>query len=136
MSVSFSPNFPPFIGACRHSTRKVFLQEFFASKSEKHLGNWSGIVLCTSLSINKIVQSRLNNSGREKQNETQAYVLLFIGTTLPSIYLRFDLYSNRPFHLNSFILDCAFRTKELTLLVILGLSHILTLINITFLLIS
>ena len=35
------------------------------------------------------------------------------------------------FHLNTFILSCAFQNKNLTLLVIPGLPHFLTLINIS-----
>ena len=82
--VSFAPKFPPFIGACslqrplalrelrRHSTRKVFLV-----KNEKYLGNWSGMILCISLSMKRIVESRLNNSGRWKRKRDSSLSCTF-----------------------------------------------------------
>ena len=45
---------------------KFFSKSFSRKKVKKHLGNWSGIVSCTSLSMKAIVESQLNNSGRGK----------------------------------------------------------------------
>ena len=70
---SFAPKFPPLIDDCSLQRRcfadiieKRFSRQLFLVKSEKHLRHWSGIVSCISLSIKRIVESRLNNSGGGK----------------------------------------------------------------------
>ena len=52
-----------------NSTRKVFLEGFFLSKSEKKFGNWCGMVSFVSLSLKKNVESGRNNSGRRKTEQ-------------------------------------------------------------------
>ena len=71
--VSFAPKFPPFIGACslqRPRSTSCFAdiqrEKFFPQTSEKHLGNWSGIVSCVSLTMKTIVEIRQNHRGRGK----------------------------------------------------------------------
>ena len=44
------------------------------------------------------------------------------------LYLSLSLYSNLSFYLNSFIFNLCIQSKQLGLLVVLGLPHILTLI--------
>ena len=80
MSVSCAPKFLPFIGACSFQRprfasstsqtfngKKIFLKSFSRKKvKKKKLENWSGIVSCISLSMKRIVESRLNNSERGK----------------------------------------------------------------------
>ena len=79
-SVSCAPKFLPFIGACSFQRprfasstsqtfngKKNFLKSFSRKKvKKKKLENWSGIVSCISLSMKRIVESRLNNSERGK----------------------------------------------------------------------
>ena len=123
--VSFTPKFPPFICACnfnfsalalrvlrRHSTRNFFLEELFWRKSEKPLGNWSRIVSYISLSMKRIEESRLNNSEKGKvQRDVSKLCSLSELLCLLSL-LKLSLYSNRPFYFNSFIFNCAFKTKS------------------------
>ena len=116
--VSFAPKFPPLIGACSLQLQcfadiieKSFSRQLFLVKSEKHLRHWSGIVLCILLSMKRIVESRLNNSGRGK-TERDVSKLCFLSELLSLPFkLYLSLYSNRPFYLNSFIFNCSFRTK-------------------------
>ena len=70
---SSAPKFPPVIGAFSLQRRfadiqreKFFSKRLSRKKSEKHLGNWSGIVSFVSLSMKKTVKSRQNNRGRGK----------------------------------------------------------------------
>ena len=79
-SASCAPKFLPFIGACSFQRprfasstsqtfngKKNFLKSFSRKKvKKKKLENWSGIVSCISLSMKRIVESRLNNSERGK----------------------------------------------------------------------
>lgn len=103
--------FPPFVWRlqlascsaleflCNYSTRKDHKAEFllcFLLKSEKHFGNWTGIVSYISLSIKKIVKSRQNS--REKAEREVNYFLS-------------QLFSNWPFFSNSFIFIWTLRTK-------------------------
>ena len=88
----------PFAAPIRSlSMRKVFLEEFFSWKSEKHLWNWSGIVLFVSLSVKKTVQSQQNNSRRRKREQAvslhyafyPSYFVFYLHVTL--IKLTFKL---------------------------------------------
>ena len=45
---------------------KNFSKSISCKKTEKHPGNWSGIVSCISLSMKRYVESQLNNSGKGK----------------------------------------------------------------------
>ena len=54
---------PHFASATQTFNEKSFSRRVFLVKSEKHLGNWSGIVSCIFLSMKRIVESRLHNSG-------------------------------------------------------------------------
>ena len=56
------------------------------------------IVLCISLSMNRIVARELNNSGKGKNRTRRKLKLCFLSELLCLPY------SNRPFYLNSFIL--------------------------------
>ena len=71
--VSFAPNFRLFLQVAAtlptNSTRKVFLEEFFLTKSENNFGNWCGMVSFVSLSLKKNVESGRNNSGRGKTEQ-------------------------------------------------------------------
>ena len=52
-----------------HSTRKVFL----VKKVKNRLGNWGGIVSCILLSMRRIVESRLDYSGRRKTEQDVSF---------------------------------------------------------------
>ena len=51
---------------------KVFSKSISRKKTEKHPGNWSGIVFCMSLSMKRYVESQLNNSDKGK-NRTRRW---------------------------------------------------------------
>ena len=71
----FAPKFPPFIGACilyrllRRRFADIQREKFFSFKSEKYLGNCSGIASFVSLSMKKTAESRQNDSGTEKTEQ-------------------------------------------------------------------
>ena len=76
--VSSVSKFPPFIGtwslqglySCFADIQweKFLPKSFSCKKSEKHLGNWSGIVSFVSLSMKKIIE-RLQNHSRRRKTE-------------------------------------------------------------------
>ena len=52
------------------------IQRENAIKSEKHLGNWIGIVLCISLSIRKIEgRWQINNEKEKTERDVSSYFL-------------------------------------------------------------
>ena len=63
---------PPFIGACSLQRRfaDIFLGEFFSWKKGKTSRKLEFVQKFVSLSMKKTVESRLDNSRREKQNDT------------------------------------------------------------------
>ena len=133
--VSFVPKFLPFIGSCSlHSTSQTFDKKsfsqsvFLVKKSEKHLGNWSGIVSFVLLSMKKTVGNRENNSGRRKTERDVSLSCAFYQSYFVFYLSLISLYSNRPFYLNSFIFSMCTQNKQLGFLVVLGLPHIITLI--------
>ena len=99
--VSFAPKFLPFIGACslqRPRLKSCFAdiqrEKFFPQTIEKHLGNWSGIVSCVSLTMKKIVEIRQNLRGRGKTELAESLSCAFYRSYFV-FYL--NLYSNQPF---------------------------------------
>ena len=79
-----------------HSTRKVLLKEFFSLKKWKTFRKSSGIVSFVSLSINKTVESRRNNSGKGKTERDVSFCCAFCRSYF-AFHLRLSLYWNRPF---------------------------------------
>ena len=117
--VSCAPKFPPFLAACwaplrTHSSRKVFLKEFFSLKKWKTFQKWSRIVSFVSLSIKKTVESRRNNRRKGKKWTRRKLMLRFLSELLclPFISFSLNLNWNRPFYLNSLIFSCTFRTNS------------------------
>ena len=64
---------------------KFFSKSFSRKKVKKHLGNWSGIVSCISLSMKTIVESQLNNSGRGK-TEREVSKVCFLSELLSLLF--------------------------------------------------
>ena len=96
----------------RHSTRNFF-SKTFSRKKVKNILDWNGMVSCISLSMKRIVESRLNNSGRGKtERDVSLSCAFYRSYFVSSIYL--SLYSIRPFYLNSFIFNFALKNKQLT----------------------
>ena len=120
--VSFAPKFPPFH---THWTRKVLLKEFVSQKKWKTFRKLSGIASFVSLSKKKTVESQRNNSGKGKTERDVSFCSAFFGATLlfllklilkPAILLKFTHFQLR------------IENKQLRLLIVLGLPHILTVI--------
>ena len=103
---------------------KFFSKSFSRKKVKKHLGNWSGIVSCISLSMKTIVKSQLNNSGRGKTERDVSLSCAFYRS-----YFLFHLLFKSAILLKFIHFQLCVKNKKLTLLVILWLPHILTLIN-------
>ena len=133
--VSFAPKFPPFIAACSaaspplrtHSTRNVLLKEFFSLKKWKTFRKWSGIVSFVSLLIKKTVESRRNNSGKVK-NRTRRKLLLCFLSELLCLSFKLKLILKLAILLKFTHFQLWIENKQLRLLIVLGLPHILTVI--------
>ena len=113
--VSFAPKFPPFIAACSAASHtfkeKSFTQRVFSLKKWKTFRKWSGIVSFVSLSINRTVDSRRNNSGKGKTELDISFCCAFCRSYF-AFHLSLSLYWNRPFYLNSLIFNCTLKTKS------------------------
>ena len=130
--VSFAPRFPPFLkagSAASHTfneksfTRRVFL----AKKKGKTFRKWSGIVSFVSLSIKKTLESWRNNSGKGKTERDVSFCCAFCRSYF-AVRLSLSLYWNRPFYLNFTHFQLCIENKQLRLLIVLGLPHILSVI--------
>ena len=113
-----------------HSTRKVLLKEFFSLKKWKTFRKWSGIVSFVSLSIKKTIESRRNNSGKGKTERDVSFCCAFCRS-----YFAFHFKKNKlklilkPAILLKFThFQLCIENKQLRLLIVLGLPHILTVI--------
>ena len=95
-----------------------FSKCFSRKKSEKHLGNWSGIVSFVLLSMKKTVGKWEKNSRRRKTERDVSLSCAFYQSYFV-FYLRLiSLYSKRPFYLNSFIFNMCTQNKQLGFLVV------------------
>jgi len=111
-----------------HSTRKVLLKEFFLLKKWKTFRKWSGIVsFFVSLSIKKTVESRRNNSGKWKTERDVSFCCAFCRSYF-AFHLSLSLHWNRPILLKFTHFQLCIENKQLRLLIVLGLPHILTVI--------
>ena len=106
---------------------KFFSKSFFSLKKWKTFQKWSGIVSFVSLSIKKTVESRQNNSGRGKTEKDVSLCCAFVGATLFSIY-KLKLILKPAILLKFTHFQLYIQNKQLRLLVVLGLPHILTVI--------
>ena len=123
--VSFAPKFLPFIGTCSlQSTSQTFDKKrfsqsvFLEKKSEKYLGNWSGIVSFVLLSMKKTVGKWEKNSRRRKTERDVSLSCAFYQSYFVFYLSLISLYSNRPFYLNSFIFNMCTQNKQLGFLVV------------------
>ena len=126
--VSFAPKFPPFLATCwaplrTHSRRKVFLKEFFLVKKVKNISEmeWNSFVCFT---VDKENCGEPAKQQRKGKNRTRRKLMLcFLSELLCLPFISLSLYWNWPFYLNSLIF---IQNKQLRLLVVFGLPHILT----------
>ena len=98
-----------------HIQREKFYSEFN-----------SGIVSFVSLSIKKTVESRRNNSG--KGNRTRCKLLLCFLSELLCLSFKLKLILKPAILLKFTHFQLCIENKQLRLLIVLGLSHILTVI--------
>ena len=111
--VSFAPKFPLFIGACSLQRRvtsqtfneKVFLEKFFWSESEKHRGNWSGLVSCFTVDEENCRDPAKQQ--RQGIHRTWRKLKLRFWSELLLSSVTLKLYSCK-----SAIFSCVFRTKS------------------------
>ena len=92
---------------------KFFSNSFFLSKSEKNWKlAWNSFVCFTVVKVKCRESAKL----RKGKNRTRRKLLLcFLSELLClpfKVKLKVLIYSNRPFYLNSFIFNCAFRTNS------------------------
>ena len=125
--VSFTPKFPPFLAACwapcrTHSIRKVFLKEFFLVKKVKNISEmeWNSFVCFTVDKENCGEPAKQQQKG--KKWTRRKLMLCFLSELLCLPFISLSLYWNWPFYLNYI------QNKQLTLLVVRGLPHILAVI--------
>ena len=130
--VSFAPKFPLFIAACSAASHtfneKSFTQRVFLAKKWKTFRKWSGIVSFVSLSIKKTVESRETTAERDKQNETYAFILLCFLSALLCLSFKLKLILKQAILLEFTHFQLCIENKQLRLLIVLGLPHILTVI--------
>ena len=129
--VGVSPKFPPFIAAfsaALHTfNEKSFNQRVFLAKKVKTFRKWSGIVLFVLLSIDKTVESRRNNSGKGKTKRVVSFCCSFCRSHFAFLF-KLKLILKPAILLNFTHFQLCIDNKQLRLLIVFRLPHILTVI--------
>ena len=130
--VSVAPKFPPFLAACwaplrTHSTRKVLLKEFFVTKKVKNISEmeWNSFVCFT---VDKENGREPAKQQRKGINRTRRKLLLCFLSELLCLSFKLKLILKPAILLKFTHFQLCIENKQLRLLVVLGLPHILTII--------
>ena len=110
-----------------HSTRKALLKEFFSLKRWKTFRKWSGIVSFVSLSIKKYGREPAKQQ-RKGINRTRRKLLLCFLSELLCLSFKLKLILKPAILLKFTHFQLCIENKQLRLLIVLGLPHILTVI--------
>ena len=110
-----------------HSRRKVLLKEFFSLKKRKTFRKWSGIISFVSLSIKKYGREPAKQQ-RKGINRTRRKLLLCFLSELLSVSFKLKLILKPAILLKFTHFQLCIENKQLRLLLVLGLPHILTII--------
>ena len=98
-----------------------------SNQKRKTFRKWSGIVSFVSLSIKKTVESRRNNSGKAKNRTRRKFLLSFLSELL-CLSFKLKLIFKLAILLKFTHFQLCIENKQLRLLIVLGLPHILTVI--------
>ena len=112
-----------------HSTRKVLLKEFFSLKKWKTFRKWSGIVSFVSLSNVDKENGREPVKQQQKGiNRTRRKLLLCFLSKLLCLSFKLKLLLKSAILLKFTHFQLCIEKKQLRLLIVLGLPHILSVI--------
>ena len=130
--VSFAPKFPPFIAACSAASHtfneKSFTQRVFLAKKVKNISEmeWNSFVCFT---IDKENGREPAKQQRKGKNRTRSKLLLCFLSELFCLSFKLINLILRPAILLKFThFQLCIENKQLRLLIVLGLPHILTVI--------
>ena len=130
--VSFALKFPPFIAACSAAlhtfNEKSFTQRAFLTKKVKNISEmeWNSSVCFTVDKENGREPAKQQRKGKNRTR--RKLVVLFVGATLPFISFKLKLLLKPAILLKFTHFQLCIENKQLRLLVVLGLPHILSVI--------
>ena len=131
--VGFAPKFPPFIAACSAASHtfneKSFTQRVFLAKKVENIRKWSGIVSFVSLSNVDKENGREPVKQQQKGiNRTRRKLLLCFLSKLLCLSFKLKLLLKSAILLKFTHFQLCIEKKQLRLLIVLGLPHILSVI--------
>ena len=128
--VSFAPKFPPFIAACSAASHtfneKSFIQRVFLAKKVKNISEmeWYSFV-CFNVDEKNVREPA--EQQRKEKNRTRRKLLLCFLSELLCLSFKLKLIILKPAILLKFThFQWCIENKQLRLLIVLGLPHILT----------
>ena len=129
--MSFAPNFPPFIAACSAASHtfneKSFTQRVFLAKKVKNISEmeWNSFICFI---VDKESGREPAKQQREGENRTRSKLLLCFLSELLCLSFKLKLILKQAILLEFTHFQLCIENKQLRLLIVLVLPHILTVI--------